>query len=54
MNQNTLKEISRMISGDQWSETSMEHAKEMKSLADEQNYTEYVSGNLHIIKRIYQ
>ena len=31
----SLKEISRMISGDQWSETSMEHAKEMKSLADE-------------------
>ena len=26
----SLKEISRMISGDQWSETSMEHAKEMK------------------------
>ena len=23
----SLKEISRMISGDQWSETSMEHAK---------------------------
>ena len=36
----SLKEISRMISGDQW---------QMK-----QNYTEYVSGNLHIIKRIYQ
>lgn len=31
----SLKEISRMISGDQWSETSMEHAKEMKSLADQ-------------------
>ena len=31
----SLKEISRMISGDQWSEMSMEHAKEMKSLADE-------------------
>ena len=30
----SLKEISRMISGDQESETSMEHAKEMKSLAD--------------------
>ena len=39
-----------MISGDQWSETSMEHAKRMKSLADETNYTEYVSGDLHIIK----
>ena len=31
----SLKEISRMISGDQWSEKSMEHAKEMKSLADQ-------------------
>ena len=31
----SLKEISRMISGDQRSETSMEHAKEMKSLADQ-------------------
>ena len=30
----SLKEISRMISGDQRSETSMEHAKEMKTLAD--------------------
>ena len=50
----SLKEISRMISGDQWSETSMEHAKEMKSLQMKQNYTEYVSGDLHIIKRIYQ
>lgn len=34
-NEESLKEISRMISGDQWSETSMEHAKEMKSLADQ-------------------
>ena len=31
----SLKEISRMISGDQRSETSMEHAKEMKTLADQ-------------------
>ena len=31
----SLKEISRMISGDQRSEASMEHAKEMKTLADQ-------------------
>ena len=31
----SLKEISRMISGDQKSETSIEHAKEMKILADQ-------------------
>ena len=31
----SLKEISRMISGDQRSEASMEHAKEMKTLVDQ-------------------
>ena len=31
----SLKEISRMISGDQRSEASMEHAKEIKTLADQ-------------------
>lgn len=33
--EDSLKEISRMISGDQRSEASMQHAKEMKTLADQ-------------------
>lgn len=33
--EDSLKEISRMISGDQQSEASMQHAKEMKTLADQ-------------------